>query len=138
MFNFSKDNIEQTTDRLAKKSDQAIQEIAAQVKTTANDLLAAVNDTTDETQDKAKELIRNLKSDISRLTSEEDAESVAAQLSTKAGRVKEQVQKEVADTYHTLKDKTSDTVQQHPLGTVLVAAGAGLLIGYLLGSKRKD
>lgn len=138
MFNFSKDNIEQTTDRLAKKSDQAIQEIAAQVKTTANDLLAAVNDTTDETQDKAKELIRNLKNDISRLTNEEEAESVAAQLSSKAGRVKEQVQKEVVDTYHTIRDKTSDTVQQHPLGTVLVAAGAGLLIGYLLGSKRKE
>jgi ElaB/YqjD/DUF883 family membrane-anchored ribosome-binding protein len=138
MFNFSKDNVENTTDRLAKKSDQAIEQIAAQVKSTANELLDAVNDTADNTQDKAKELIHTLKSNLDRLTSEENAASIAADLSSKAGRVKEQVQREVSDTYHTIKDKTADTVQEHPLGTVLVAAGVGLLIGYLLGTKRRE
>jgi ElaB/YqjD/DUF883 family membrane-anchored ribosome-binding protein len=138
MFNFSKDNVENTTDRLAKKSDQAIEQIAAQVKSTANELLDAVNDTADTTQDKAKELIHTLKSNLDRLTSEENAASIAADLSSKAGRVKEQVQREVSDTYHTIKDKTADTVQEHPLGTVLVAAGVGLLIGYLLGTKRRE
>ena len=134
MFNFSKDNVENTTDRLAKKSDQAIEEIAAQVKTTANDLLDAVNDTADHTQDKAKELIHSLKANIDRLTREENA----AALASKAGRVKEQVQREVSETYQSLKGKTVDTVQEHPLGTVLVAAGVGLLIGYLLGAKRRE
>lgn len=138
MFNFSKDNVENTTDRLAKKSDQAIEQIAAQVKSTANELLDAVNDTADTTQDKAKELIHTLKSNLDRLTSEENAASIAADLSSKAGRVKEQVQREVSDTYHTIKDKTADTLQEHPLGTVLVAAGVGLLIGYLLGTKRRE
>ncbi|TXI45131.1 hypothetical protein [Methylophilus sp.] len=138
MFNFSKDNVENTTDRLAKKSDQAIEQIAAQVKSTANELLDAVNDTADNTQDKAKELIHTLKSNLDRLTSEESAASIASDLSSKAGRVKEQVQREVSDTYHTIKDKTVDTVQEHPLGTVLVAAGVGLLIGYLLGTKRGE
>lgn len=138
MFNFSKDNVENTTDRLAKKSDQAIEQIAAQVKSTANELLDAVNDTADNTQDKAKELIHTLKSNLDRLTSEESAASIASDLSSKAGRVKEQVQREVSDTYHTIKDKTADTVQEHPLGTVLVAAGVGLLIGYLLGTKRRE
>jgi ElaB/YqjD/DUF883 family membrane-anchored ribosome-binding protein len=138
MFNFSKDNVENTTDRLAKHSDQAIEQIAAQVKSTANELLDAVNDTADNTQDKAKELIHTLKSNIDRLTSEENAAALASNLSSKAGRVKEQVQREVSDTYHTIKDKTADTVQEHPLGTVLVAAGVGLLIGYLLGTKRRE
>lgn len=138
MFNFSKDNVENTTDRLAKKSDQAIEQIAAQVKSTANELLDAVNDTADNTQDKAKELIHTLKSNLDRLTSEESAASIASDLSSKAGHVKEQVQREVSDTYHTIKDKTVDTVQEHPLGTVLVAAGVGLLIGYLLGTKRGE
>jgi len=138
MFNFSKDNVENTTDRLAKKSDQAIEQIAAQVKSTANELLDAVNDTADNTQDKAKELIQTLKSNLDRLTSEESAAAIASDLSSKAGRVKEQVQREVSDTYHTIKDKTADTVQEHPLGTVLVAAGVGLLIGYLLGTKRRE
>jgi len=134
MFNFSKDNVENTTDRLAKKSDQAIEEIAAQVKTTANDLLDAVNDTADTTQDKAKELIHSLKANIDRLTNEENVAAMAS----KAGRVKEQVQREVCETYQSIKGKTVDTVQEHPLGTVLVAAGVGLLIGYLLGSKRSE
>jgi ElaB/YqjD/DUF883 family membrane-anchored ribosome-binding protein len=138
MFNFSKDNVEQTTDRLAKESDHAIEEIASQVKTTANDLLDAVQDTADNTQDKAKELIRALKTNIDRLTSEESAASIASKISAGAGRVKDQVQHEFSETYHTLKDKTSDTVQEHPLGTVLVAAGVGLLLGYLLGNKRRD
>ncbi|WP_029146856.1 YqjD family protein [Methylophilus sp. 5] len=138
MFNFSKDNVENTTDRLAKKSDQAIEQIAAQVKSTANELLDAVNDTADNTQDKAKELIQTLKSNLDRLTSEESAAAIASDLSSKAGRVKEQVQREVSDTYHSIKDKTADTVQEHPLGTVLVAAGVGLLIGYLLGTKRRE
>lgn len=138
MFNFSKDNVENTTDRLAKKSDEAIEEIAAQVKSTANDLLDAVNDTADHTQDKAKELIHSLKANIDRLTSEENAAAIASNLSSKAGRVKDQVQREVSETYQSLKGKTVDTVQEHPLGTVLVAAGVGLLIGYLLGSKRRE
>ena len=138
MFNFSKDNVENTTDRLAKKSDEAIEEIAAQVKSTANDLLDAVNDTADHTQDKAKELIHSLKANIDRLTNEENAAAIASNLSSKAGRVKDQVQREVTETYQSLKGKTVDTVQEHPLGTVLVAAGVGLLIGYLLGSKRRE
>ena len=134
MFNFSKDNVENTTDRLAKKSDEAIEEIAAQVKSTANDLLDAVNDTADNTQDKAKELIHSLKANIDRLTSEENAVALAS----KASRVKDQVQREVSETYQSLKGKTVDTVHEHPMGTVLVAAGVGLLIGYLLGSKRRE
>lgn len=138
MFNFSKDNVEQTTDRLAQQSDQAIEEIASQVKSTASDLLDAVQDTADHTQDKAKELIHTLKANIDRLTSEDGAAAIASNISSKAGRVKDQVQREVSETYHTLKDKTADTVQQHPLGTVLVAAGVGLLIGYLLGGKRHE
>lgn len=137
MFNLSKDNVEQTTEQLAKQSDQAIEEIASQVKSTANDLLEAVQDTTENTQDKAKELIRTLKSSIDRLTSE-DAASIASKISAGAGRVKDQVQQEVSETYHTLKDRTADTVQEHPVGTVLVAAGVGLLVGYLLGAKRRD
>lgn len=137
MFNFSKDNVEQTTEHLAKQSDQAIEEIASQVKSTANDLLEAVQDTTENTQDKAKELIRTLKSNIDRLTSE-DAASIASKVSAGAGRIKDQVQQEVSETYHTLKDRTADTVQEHPVGTVLVAAGVGLLVGYLLGAKRRD
>jgi ElaB/YqjD/DUF883 family membrane-anchored ribosome-binding protein len=138
MFNFSKDNVENTTDRLAKKSDEAIEEIAAQVKSTANDLLDAVNDTADHTQDKAKELIHSLKANIDRLTNEENAAAIASNLSSKAGRVKDQVQREVSETYQSIKGKTVDSVKEHPLGTVLVAAGVGLLIGYLLGSKRRE
>jgi ElaB/YqjD/DUF883 family membrane-anchored ribosome-binding protein len=138
MFNFSKDNVEQTTDRLAQQSDQAIEDIAAQVKTTANDLLEAVQDTADTTQDKAKELIRTLKTNIDRLTNEESASSIASKISSGAGRVKDHVQEEFTETYNSLKDRTADTVHDHPLGTVLVAAGVGLLLGYLLGNKRRD
>ncbi|HSI29650.1 MAG: hypothetical protein ACAH05_10175 [Methylophilus sp.] len=138
MFNFSKDNVEQTTDRLAQQSDQAIEDIAAQVKTTANDLLEAVQDTADTTQDKAKELIRTLKTNIDRLTNEESASSIASKLSSGASRVKDQVQEELNEKYNSLKDRTTDTVYEHPLGTVLAAAGVGLLLGYLLGNKRRD
>ncbi|HSH86187.1 MAG TPA: hypothetical protein VK958_02940 [Methylophilus sp.] len=138
MFNFSKDNVEQTTDRLAQQSDQAIEEIAAQVKTTANDLLDAVQDTADTTQDKAKNLIRTLKTNIDRLTNEETAASIASKITSGASRVKNQVQEELSQTYDTVKERTSDTVHEHPLGTVLAAAGVGLLLGYLLGNKRRD
>ncbi len=138
MFNFSKDNVEQTTDRLAQQSDQAIEDIAAQVKTTANDLLEAVQDTADTTQDKAKELIRTLKTNIDRLTNDESASSIASKLSSGASRVKDQVQEELNEKYNSLKDRTTDTVYEHPLGTVLAAAGVGLLLGYLLGNKRRD
>ncbi len=138
MLNISKDNVEKTTERLASHSDQAIEEIASQVKSTASDLLDAVQDTTDSTQDKAKELIRALKSNIDRLTNEETVASITTKITAGAGRVKDQVQQEFTETYHTIKDKTADTVQEHPVGTVLVAAGVGLLVGYLLGAKRRD
>ena len=138
MLNISKDNVEKTTERLASHSDQAIEEIASQVKSTASDLLDAVQDTTDSTQDKAKELIRALKSNIDRLTNEETVASITTKITAGAGRVKDKVQQEFTETYHTIKDKTADAVQEHPVGTVLVAAGVGLLVGYLLGAKRRD
>lgn len=137
MFNLTKNNVEDTTDRLAKQSDVAIEEIAAQVKSTANDLLDAVNNTADTTQDKAKELIQTLKANIDRLTDEESAAAIASSISSKAGRIKDQVQREVTETYQNIKGKTADTVHEHPLGTVLVAAGVGILVGYLLGTKRR-
>ena len=98
MFNFSKDNIEETTDRLAKKSDKAIQELASQVKSTASELLDAVHDTTEETQDKAKTLIQSLKSNIDRLTSDDESHSIVSDISSRASRVKDQVQEEVTET----------------------------------------
>lgn len=138
MFNFSKDRIEETTDRVAKQSDSAVQEITSQVKHTANALLGAVHDTADQAQDKAKTLIQSLKQDVDRLAAAENAENVSHEISQRAGKITEQVKEEMAHTYQTIKNKTADTVQQHPIGTVLIAAGAGLLIGYLLGHKRHE
>jgi ElaB/YqjD/DUF883 family membrane-anchored ribosome-binding protein len=83
-------------------------------------------------------LIRTLKTNIDRLTNDETAASIASKISASASRVKGQVQEELSHGYQTVKERTSDTVQEHPLGTVLAAAGVGLLLGYLLGNKRRD
>lgn len=138
MFNFSKQNVDQKTDRLAQQSNDAVEEIASQVRTTTQELLDAVEDTANFSQDKAKDLIRTLKTSIDELTSESSVSYIAGRVSEGASKFKDHLQHEIKDTACNLRDKAADAVQEKPIGTLLLVAGLGLLIGYHCASKKHN
>lgn len=153
MFDFSKQPQHETGDTWLKKGDQAIQQVASQVKTTASELAEAVNHGADQTQDKAKRLIRNLKQNLEQLTTAAEQAAEATVESTvdtaKQADVNAQIVTPLKETLAplgdavrseagALKDSALQTLRKHPVASVLLAAGAGLLIGYLLNpSERK-
>lgn len=104
-------------------ADNEMAQLTAQLKSSTEALRAAVSDTAQHTQAQAEQLFARLKQDIDSLTSEESLSRLANHWSARA---------------HQLKQQSADTVQTHPLGSVLVAAGAGLLIGYLLATQHDD
>lgn len=149
MFEFSKQPQSETGETWLKKGDQAIHQVATQVKATASELAEAVNHGADQTQDKAKRLIRNLKQNLEQLTNTAETVAESTLEAAKETDVQAQVATPIKETLAplgeavrkeagALKASALHTVRQHPVASVLLAAGAGLLIGYLLNpSERK-
>ncbi len=65
---------------------------------------------------------------LSYLHARDAAQHLAGQVRTRASQYLETGKARAAD----LRVKVEDTVREHPLKTILIAAGAGLLIGVLL------
>lgn len=65
---------------------------------------------------------------MSYLHARDAAQHIAGEVRTRANQYFETGKAKAAD----MRAKVEDTVREHPLKTVLIAAGAGLLIGFLL------
>jgi ElaB/YqjD/DUF883 family membrane-anchored ribosome-binding protein len=65
---------------------------------------------------------------LSYLHARDAAQQIAGQVRTRASQYLESGKAKAAD----MRVKVEDTVREHPLKTILIAAGAGLLIGMLL------
>jgi ElaB/YqjD/DUF883 family membrane-anchored ribosome-binding protein len=44
----------------------------------------------------------------------------------------------VVNAYATTKERAAETVRENPVGTLVLVAGVGLLLGYVLGSKQSS
>lgn len=126
----------------------AVDTLATQLKTTAHAFMQAVSDVADETQSQLKaqaaSLNQQLSNKIAQLTANEslsaltaDVSSQAQQITAQMHAIKTQLTDEVSVTAAALKQQAIDRVQTKPLETLLLAAGAGLLIGYLVGTTRQ-
>ena len=57
------------------------------------------------------------------------------QILDKANQLKGLVKDEASHAYEVTKDRATQTVQEKPITTLAIAVGAGVLLGYILGSK---
>jgi ElaB/YqjD/DUF883 family membrane-anchored ribosome-binding protein len=65
-------------------------------------------------------------------------DEIKQQINNKIADLKHVVTDEVSHAYSTSKQRAVDAVKEHPVSTLMVVAGVGLLLGYVLGSKQSS
>jgi ElaB/YqjD/DUF883 family membrane-anchored ribosome-binding protein len=138
MMNFNKSTVESKTNELAAEGKEAVENTTDAIKSSANSLSRKVVDEVDEAQVQTKSLISSLKNLINDYTHSTNLDEMKEKIQGKVVDLKNTSVEKVSSTYYTGKKKVKAKTREKPLETIAVVAGAGLLIGYLLGSKKSN
>ena len=109
-------------------------DVANDVKNSANDLGEKIQRQGKQTKEEAYHVIASLKSLLAQYTDAFRAGEIKDQIVEKAVELKGVVQNEMAHA----KERTVQTVHDKPVVSLAVALGAGVLLGYILGSKQNS
>lgn len=129
-----KENVSQFVDN----AKQNAAEVADDAKAAAAQLGNKVSEKSLETKAEAVNLIASLKSLLSQYTDLGRANEIKNQIVDKATEIKGVVQDEVSNAYQVSRDRTVQTVHDKPITSLAIALGAGILLGYILGSKQSS
>ena len=139
MFNTNKsEDLKNQAANLANDVKSDVKEIARDVKASANQVGEKLQAKGQQAQNEANNVIASLKSLLAEYTDSSKAAELKDQIIDKATELKHVVQDEVTNAYETGKARTVQTVQDKPIASIAVAAGIGLLIGYILGAKNSS
>lgn len=127
-----KDNVSNLVDNTRSTAS----EIASEAQASAARIGSKLQERTNETRSEVVNVINSLKALIAQYADFDRASEFKNQLVGKATEIKGVVQDEVSHAYQVGKERTILTVQEKPLTSVAIALGAGVLLGYLLGSKQ--
>lgn len=123
-----KENVSQFVDH-AKEN---IYDTASDIKVSASDLGNKIQKQGKDAKEEAYHVIDSLKSLLSQYTDTSRANEIKDQIVDKAIELKGVVQDEMTHA----KDRTVQTVHDKPILSLAVALGAGVLLGYILGTKQ--
>lgn len=147
MFNTTKTtetkaDVKENVSQLLDNTKENISELSKDIKENASKLGSKIQEKGRETKQDALELVESLKALIAKNTDRYDLSSIESgivdiksQVADKAVEWKNAIQDEVTHAVETSKAQTEKVVREQPLVSLAVAVGAGVLIGYLLGSK---
>ena len=144
MFNINKTpetntaEIKENVSQFVDNTKDNINEVASDIKASAADLGDKLQEKSRETKEEAHNLVDSLKSLLSQYTDGSRASEIKNQLVNKAVELKGVVQDEVTNAYESGKERTAQTVQDKPILSLAVALGAGILVGYILGTKQSS
>ena len=139
MFNINKSSdLKDQATNLANDVKNDAQEIARDVKQSANEVGEKLQVKSQQAKYEASNVIASLKSLLAEYTDTSKAAEFKDQIIDKATELKGVVQDEVNNAYQAGKARTVQTVQDKPFTSIAVAAGVGLLIGYILGAKNSS
>ncbi|MBA4069879.1 MAG: hypothetical protein C0495_08480 [Acinetobacter sp.] len=111
-------------------------EVASEAQASAARIGNTLQERATETRSEVINVINSLKALIAQYADFDRATDLKNQLVGKATEIRGVVQDEVTHAYQVGKERTVQTVQEKPLTSVAVALGAGVLLGYILGSKQ--
>jgi ElaB/YqjD/DUF883 family membrane-anchored ribosome-binding protein len=139
MFNTNKqDDLKDKATQLANSVKDDVAQVADVIMQDASDISHNVQQKTNEAKHEAMNLVSSLKSLLAQYTGTGNVEDLKNQIVDKALQLKNTVKDEVTYAYDTGKARTAHTVQEKPLLTLGLAVGAGVLLGYILGSKQSS
>lgn len=129
-----KENVSQFVDNAKQNAN----DLADEAKSAVDRVSSKVEEKGRETKAEALNVLESLKTLLAQYTDLDRATEIKNQIVDKAVSIKDTVQDEVSNAYHTGKDRTVQTVQERPITALAVALGAGILLGYILGSKQSS
>jgi ElaB/YqjD/DUF883 family membrane-anchored ribosome-binding protein len=129
-------DVKENVSNLVNNTKDTASEIANEARASASRMGDTLHERTSGTRSEVLNVIDSLKALIAQYTDFDRATDVKNLLVGKATEIKGVVQDEVTHAYHLGKERTAQTVQDKPLTSVAVALGAGILLGYILGSKQ--
>ena len=140
MFNLNKqDDVKAKAADLANSVKTNLENVSntmkSDVKTEAEKVVDMVHQQSDETKAQVVGVIESLKSLLSQYTSGANVSEIKNQILDKANQLKGLVKDEASHAYEVSRDRTVQTVHDKPITSLAVAVGAGVLLGYILGSK---
>lgn len=138
MFNSNKEELKDKAANLAENVKDNVQDVASDVRRSADRIGQNLQEKTLETKHEALSVIDSLKSLINQYTSSANVSEIKNQILDKAYELKGTVKDEVTHAYEAGKERTVHTVQEKPLLSLGLAIGAGVLLGYILGSKQSS
>jgi ElaB/YqjD/DUF883 family membrane-anchored ribosome-binding protein len=140
MYETTKDvkkaDVKDNVSNLVNNTKDTASDMANEARASASRMGDTLQERTVETRSEVLNVINSLKALIAQYTDFDRATDLKNQLVDKAVEIKGVVQDEVANAYHLGKERTVQTVQDKPLASVAIALGAGVLLGYILGSKQ--
>lgn len=136
MFNSPKqDELKDKANNLANSVRTNVNEVTDSVKQDAEYLGDMVQNKAAETKAQAVSVIESLKALLSQYTSSSNIHEVKEQILDKAHQLTSLVKDEASHAYEVSRDKTVQAVHDKPIASLALAVGAGVLLGYILGSK---
>ena len=140
MFNLGKqDDVKDKAANLANSVKTNVENVSNTVrndlKTEAEKVVDMVHQQSNETKAQVVGVIDSLKSLLSQYTSGANVAEIKDQILDKANQLKGLVKTEASHAYEVSRDRTVQTVHDKPIASLAVAVGAGVLLGYILGSK---
>lgn len=139
MFNSNKqEDLKDKAAQLAENVKGNVEDVANDVRHSAEKIGHTLQQKTAETKHEAMNVIDSLKSLINQYASTSNVTDIKNQILDKAYELKGTVKDEVSHAYSTGKERTVQTVQEKPLLSLGLAIGAGVLLGYILGSKQSS
>lgn len=139
MFNTDKqDDLKNKASNLAENAKDNVHEVSAEVKRSAENIGNSVQQKAAETRHEALNVVDSLKSLLTQYTNSTNVAELKNQILEKAHELKGTVTDEVTHAYEVSRDRTAQTVQEKPLLSLSLAVGAGVLLGYILGSKQSS
>ena len=139
MYNLNQeDEIKEKAANLANNAKNNAHEIADDARYLADQLGDKVHDKAMETKQEALNVITSLKALLSQYTSSSNISEIKNQILEKAMSLKGVVKDEVSHAYESGRERTLHTVQEKPMASIIVAVSAGVILGYLLSSKRHN
>ena len=134
-LNDVKDKAANLANNLRTNVENVTNEAKSDLKNEAASLVDMVHQQSVETKAQAVSVIESLKSLLSQYTSGSNIAEMKSQILDKANQLKGLVKDEASHAYEVTKDRATQTVQDKPITTLAIAVGAGILLGYILGSK---
>lgn len=138
MLNMNKSKVEDRTEEISAEAKETLNKASSNIKSTANKANQSIAKAANNTEDQAESLINGLRDLINQHSNASDIHSMKEKFVEKASQLKSVVSHELSNAYVLSKEKAAEQVKNHPVGTLALVAGTGLLLGFVLGTKQSS